>query len=197
MNMGIGDVYDLGWKLVGAMRYGGRGLLKSYTADRRPVVLRNVKHSGVHMRVHSAVAQFFEGGDPHRVDCPQRRAKRYEWPGSEGVMCSCRTVQPSSIILAWIGRLPPSHSQVRTELRYCSTPQLRFRFQSSTSISGMTTRDVVLVHPDEHVAWRGNSVDSAEGAQRVMRLVMGLEGTKADVLFEPLSESSRWGCFDC
>jgi len=84
MNMGMGIACDLGWKLAAAMRYGGRGLLKSFTADRRPVVLRNVKHSGVHMRVHSAVAQFFEGGDPHRADCPQRRAKRYEWPGSRG-----------------------------------------------------------------------------------------------------------------
>jgi len=61
----------------------------------------------------------------------------------------------------------------------------------------MTKRDVVLVRPDEHVAWRDNSVDSAEGAQRVMRSVMGLEGTEADVIFEPLSESSRWGRLDC
>ena len=61
----------------------------------------------------------------------------------------------------------------------------------------MATRDVVLVRPDEYVAWRGNSVHSAEGAQRVMRLVTGLEGTEADVIFEPLSESSRWGRLDC
>lgn len=74
MNMGIGDAYDLGWKLAAAMQYGGRGLLESYTDERRPVALRNVEQSGVHMKVHSDVAQFFQGGDPHRVD----------WPTGEG-----------------------------------------------------------------------------------------------------------------
>jgi FAD-dependent monooxygenase len=42
MNMGVGDVYDLGWKLAATMQYGGRGLLESYTSERRAVALRNV-----------------------------------------------------------------------------------------------------------------------------------------------------------
>jgi 2-polyprenyl-6-methoxyphenol hydroxylase-like FAD-dependent oxidoreductase len=38
MNMGIADAVDLGWKLAGCMqRWGGPGLLESYTRERRPV----------------------------------------------------------------------------------------------------------------------------------------------------------------
>lgn len=74
MNMGIGDAYDLGWKLAAAIQYGGRGLLESYTDERRPVALRNVEHSGVHMKVHTDIVHLFKGGDPRRVD----------WPTEEG-----------------------------------------------------------------------------------------------------------------
>jgi len=41
-------------------------------------------------------------------------------------------------------------------------------------------RDLVLVRPDEHVAWRANSVGNAEEAQYVMQLVIGLEVEKRD-----------------
>jgi hypothetical protein len=42
MNTGIGDAVDLGWKLDGVMRgWGGRGLLDSYEAERKPVAIRN------------------------------------------------------------------------------------------------------------------------------------------------------------
>jgi FAD-dependent monooxygenase len=75
MNMGIGDAYDLRWKLAAAMQYGGRGLLESYTSERRSVALCNVDHSVVHMKVHSDVAQFFEGGDSHRVDWPTKEGE--------------------------------------------------------------------------------------------------------------------------
>ncbi|KAJ4986253.1 FAD binding domain-containing protein [Stagonosporopsis vannaccii] len=68
MNMGISDAYNLGWKLAGAITYGGPELLRSYEAERRPVALRSVDHSGSHMQVHLSVAQLLEGGDPHRVD---------------------------------------------------------------------------------------------------------------------------------
>jgi 2-polyprenyl-6-methoxyphenol hydroxylase-like FAD-dependent oxidoreductase len=43
MNTGIGDAVDLGWKLEAVYRgWGGRELLRSYDAERRPVGLRNV-----------------------------------------------------------------------------------------------------------------------------------------------------------
>jgi len=43
MNTGIGDAVDLGWKLDAMLRgWGGKDLLRSYDAERRPVGLRNV-----------------------------------------------------------------------------------------------------------------------------------------------------------
>jgi hypothetical protein len=52
------------------MQYDGRGPPKSSTSERRAVALRNVERSGVHMKMHSNVAQFFEDGDPGRVNWP-------------------------------------------------------------------------------------------------------------------------------
>jgi FAD binding domain-containing protein/aromatic ring hydroxylase-like protein len=41
LNVGIGDAADLGWKLAAVVSgWGGRGLLDSYTAERRPIAAR-------------------------------------------------------------------------------------------------------------------------------------------------------------
>jgi 2-polyprenyl-6-methoxyphenol hydroxylase-like FAD-dependent oxidoreductase len=46
MNSGVGDAIDLGWKLAATLRgWGGRGLLDSYEAERRPIGERNVAAS--------------------------------------------------------------------------------------------------------------------------------------------------------
>ena len=59
MNMGVGDAYDIGWKLAAVLKgYGGEHLLQSYTMERRPVALRNVERSGVHFSVHSTYSQW-------------------------------------------------------------------------------------------------------------------------------------------
>ncbi len=42
MNTGIGDAFDLGWKLTAALRgWGGEALLESYEWERRPIAFRN------------------------------------------------------------------------------------------------------------------------------------------------------------
>jgi 2-polyprenyl-6-methoxyphenol hydroxylase-like FAD-dependent oxidoreductase len=46
MNSGVGDAYDLAWKLAGVLQgWGGQRLLASYEAERRPVGARNVAAS--------------------------------------------------------------------------------------------------------------------------------------------------------
>lgn len=69
MNMGIGDAFDLGWKLAAVINgQGGAGLLASYEPERRPVALRNVEHSGVHFKVHQDLEAILAGHDPKSVD---------------------------------------------------------------------------------------------------------------------------------
>ncbi|HJQ59906.1 MAG TPA: FAD-dependent monooxygenase [Vineibacter sp.] len=47
MNTGVGDAFDLSWKLAGTIRgWGGPGLLDSYEIERRPIGLRNTEASG-------------------------------------------------------------------------------------------------------------------------------------------------------
>ncbi|MFM1816545.1 MAG: hypothetical protein RLZ98_3240 [Pseudomonadota bacterium] len=46
LNTGLGDAFDLGWKLAATLAgWGGPGLLASYDVERRPVGERNVAHA--------------------------------------------------------------------------------------------------------------------------------------------------------
>jgi 2-polyprenyl-6-methoxyphenol hydroxylase-like FAD-dependent oxidoreductase len=47
MNTGVGDAFDLAWKLAGTIQgWGGPGLLDGYENERRPVGVRNVEAAG-------------------------------------------------------------------------------------------------------------------------------------------------------
>jgi 2-polyprenyl-6-methoxyphenol hydroxylase-like FAD-dependent oxidoreductase len=60
MNTGIGDAFDLSWKLAALVRgFGGPGLLDAYDAERRPIGLRNRQASGTHTDVRMAIAQAY------------------------------------------------------------------------------------------------------------------------------------------
>ncbi|KAH8893625.1 hypothetical protein GQ53DRAFT_780432 [Thozetella sp. PMI_491] len=53
MNTAVGDCFDIGWKLAAILHgYGGKYLLDSYEAERKPVAVRNIERSGVHWKVH-------------------------------------------------------------------------------------------------------------------------------------------------
>ncbi|KAI9929414.1 hypothetical protein MW887_000884 [Aspergillus wentii] len=58
MNTGLGDAFDIAWKLSAVLNgYGGEDLLASYEIERRPVGLRNVERSRVHASVHEGWAR--------------------------------------------------------------------------------------------------------------------------------------------
>ena len=47
MNTGVGDAFDLSWKLAGVINgWGGPGLLDGYETERRPIGIRNVAAAG-------------------------------------------------------------------------------------------------------------------------------------------------------
>lgn len=60
MNTGVGDAFDLGWKLAAALTgIGGAGLVGSYEEERRPVGLRNCAASRRHNDVRVANAALY------------------------------------------------------------------------------------------------------------------------------------------
>lgn len=83
MNTGLGDAYDIGWKLAAVVRGWGHqpGLLASYEAERRPVAITNVERSGVHMAVHMQAVAPLAGDGAHmlgREDSEEGRRLR-DW----------------------------------------------------------------------------------------------------------------------
>jgi 2-polyprenyl-6-methoxyphenol hydroxylase-like FAD-dependent oxidoreductase len=51
MNTGVGDTVDLAWKLEAMLSgWGGKALLDSYTVERQPVAVRNVKEASSNLR---------------------------------------------------------------------------------------------------------------------------------------------------
>ena len=61
MNTGVGDAFDLGWKLAATLKgYAGPKLLESYDRERRYVGLRNCRAAQSHMGVRFEMAQIYD-----------------------------------------------------------------------------------------------------------------------------------------
>jgi 2-polyprenyl-6-methoxyphenol hydroxylase-like FAD-dependent oxidoreductase len=74
MNSGIGDAVDLGWKLAAVLQgWGGKNLLASYDAERRPIGIRNV---GAASRFYSTNAAFGRGYAALNDDTAEGTAQR-------------------------------------------------------------------------------------------------------------------------
>jgi hypothetical protein len=232
MNMGIGDAYDLGWKLAAVINYAGPGLLASYEAERRPVALRNVEHSGKHMSVHQEVGQFLEGGDHQRTDTPTRldeevaqkihnyyqandgenksfgiemgyiyeskviqkpgqEDSRPEWQATSYTPSTYPGIRPPSVLLSdgsalfdhfgkdWsLVTFGEDQSKVQPLLdaaKLLSIPLKHVDLKGEQHAQTLWERNIVLVRPDEHVAWRGNLVESLETAKDILELVAGFK----------------------
>jgi FAD-dependent monooxygenase len=79
MNMGIGDAFDLGWKLASVITgIGGFKLLQSYEMERKPVAERNVARSGVHFQAHAELKNILcrENLNPSHVQDDSEAARR-------------------------------------------------------------------------------------------------------------------------
>lgn len=60
MNTGIGDAFDLGWKLAATvLGFGGKALIDSYEIERRPVGQANCAGSGRHNDVRVAIGSLY------------------------------------------------------------------------------------------------------------------------------------------
>lgn len=68
IRQGIGDAFDIGWKLAAVMTgKAGPFLLDSYDEERRPIATESIQRSGIHMRTHGQVSEFIKS-DPLSLD---------------------------------------------------------------------------------------------------------------------------------
>lgn len=231
MNMGIGDAFDLGWKL-GAVIHGQGGpvLLDSYELERKPVALRNVERSHVHFKVHGELKTLLDGGDPRRIDGHTDEARllrqqvhdfyqshdgenrdfgiemgyRYSSPvivrrqddGDEPIS-SPRHYTPTT----WPGGRPPhlflsdgtaifdkfgQHWSLLTftnkdagQAYLVQAAKTLCLNLTLVDLSGedrakaMYERILVLIRPDQHVAWRADEIESPAVAEALLRTVSG------------------------
>lgn len=226
MNTGIGDAVDLGWKLEAALKgWGGRALLRSYEAERRPVGLRNVAEASRNLRRMLSTRERLPGPEIFQPGASNDAARReygewfaaimrHEW-FANGVMLGYR--YDGSPIVVQDGTPPPAdlaHPYIQTSrpgaraphvwiadgrstldlfghgftlLRLGHDPPSGDRIVHAAAARGVPLtslslaqadvleayqRRLVLVRPDGHVAWRGDSepadtnalIDTVRGA---------------------------------
>jgi len=80
MNTGVGDGWDVSWKIAAVLNgFGGEQLLRSYDNERKPVGLRNVARSGELMQVHLTYLEWVQSaseGCLHSADSEAGRVLR-------------------------------------------------------------------------------------------------------------------------
>jgi 2-polyprenyl-6-methoxyphenol hydroxylase-like FAD-dependent oxidoreductase len=73
---GLADAVDLGWKLIATLQgWGGKGLLDSYEAERRPIALLNLRASSDQFRLLAGLP----GGRQIAENCATGAAQRQQW----------------------------------------------------------------------------------------------------------------------
>jgi FAD-dependent monooxygenase len=230
MNMGIGDAYDLGWKLAAVINgYAGKDLLQSYEEERRPVALRNIERSGVHFEVHERPKDLLGDGSPFRIDDDSEEGRilrlrvheHYQQHDGEnkdigiemGYRYSSRVIvrdedgvepdwSPSRYIPStWPGARAPhvflsdgtpifdcfghdwtllifstgvqSYELIIDAAERYSVPMIHVNLAGEELAKKIYEQDIVLIRPDQHVAWRGNEVPNKEDAERIIGTVIG------------------------
>jgi putative polyketide hydroxylase len=212
MNTGVGDAFDLSWKLAATLQgWGGPGLLASYEAERRPVAERTIAAAGAQ---EAFLAPSFAAGDLDadpalraqvaealRVKDPEFHSLGlvlgYDYPDSPLVVPSggprpepsVTTYTPSahpgarlphtwlpdgSSVYDLLGdgftllRLGPdgdaealtdAAARLRVPLRVIDLMHL-------PRPKALYAADLVLVRPDQHVAWRDGSADNPDALLR-------------------------------
>lgn len=223
MNTGIGDAVDIGWKLATVLDgWGGKGLLESYEAERRPVAVSHVNRSTELYRQLTG----YSGGAAIDDDTPEgertRRQFVTEYLQSEGKTetvnenvklgyCyedspiispdgSKLQTDPSGVFIpsarpgtraphAWIGRGRSTLDLFGNGfvlLRFGKNPVTVSGLVDAATASGVPfqvvdinnpkiadlyERKLVLVRPDGHVAWRGDTCPNHP--RTLMELVCG------------------------
>lgn len=223
MNTGVGDAVDIGWKLAAVLQgWGGKKLLDSYTAERKPIAMINVneaaemranfdKETPFSAEISEDSAAGRELREKARASIMRTRAKEFQHDSagielgyryeSSPICVSDGTPAPELdhglyVPSTWPGVRAP-HAWLkdgRSTLDLFGKGFVLLNF-SGTSTSTITNaakragvplevvgidekkvrqtyeRDLVLIRPDGHVAWRGDR--QSEDSGRIIDQVRG------------------------
>ena len=225
MNTGVGDAFDLGWKLAAVIRgWGGGGLLDAVRGERRPVALRNREGSKRHADARLAIGAIW----PDDIDAPGPEGERLRAELAEGIrkignaeneslglelgygyagssiVCNGDGDETQDDPLVYVPTTTPGYRPPGIYLGDGTPIFERFgpwftlldfgldfgsdgaagAFEAEAGTMGVPLRtvsvdddharalygyDLVLIRPDQHVAWRGNRApgDLADILRRV------------------------------
>jgi 2-polyprenyl-6-methoxyphenol hydroxylase-like FAD-dependent oxidoreductase len=224
MNTGVGDAFDLGWKLSAVINgWGGERLLDSVEEERRPIALRNCEGSKRHAEARLAIGEawpeeiWVEGAEGIRNR--HRLAEKIKEIGNAeneslgieigygyvGSSIVCNEVgdevqddplvykptttpgyRPPALYLADGTPLFDLFGSGYTLLNFASKTMELGSFSAEAdslnlpfdvvSIDDEYARSIygfnlVLLRPDQHVAWRGQNVP--ENINKIMKIVSG------------------------
>ena len=222
MNTGVGDAFDLGWKLSAVIQgWGGARLLDSVREERQPVARRNREGSKRHAEARIAIGQVWpdnlddegRGGDAARAELAKKIEQignaenesrgielGYGYAGSS-IVCNEAGDETQDDPLRYVPTTTPGYRPPALYLEDGTPIFDRFgagftlldfgekgsdAFQAEAATQGIPLqtasiqddharalygRGLVLVRPDQHVAWRGDAPPDDPGA--ILRRVSG------------------------
>jgi 2-polyprenyl-6-methoxyphenol hydroxylase-like FAD-dependent oxidoreductase len=226
MNTGIGDAFDISWKLAAVLHgFGGPGLLASYEIERRPVGLRNraasARHNDIRVKIAGEYGDCRLGetgpeGDAARLETGERirafgNAENecrgiefgYVYTGSPIVAAESGggsadepfleyrpTTTPGARLPStflgdggalydrlgpWFTMLAFGHADPSILVAAASDAGLPLEVVRVADEGLFPVYDVplVLVRPDDHVAWRGSRMEDPTEAMKLVRGCLG------------------------
>lgn len=223
MNTGVGDAFDLGWKLSAVIQgWGGDGLLDAVREERQPVALRNREASKRHAEARLAIGEIWPDGiDDASPEGERRRTELADGIGKIGnaeneslgielgygyagssLVCNEDGDETQDDPLVYVPTTTPGYRPPGIYLGDGTPVFDRFgtwftlvdfgsdgaagAFEAEAETLGVPLRsvfiddgharslygyDLILVRPDQHVAWRGNGAPS--NLTEILRRVSG------------------------
>ncbi|RFU33162.1 hypothetical protein B7463_g3162, partial [Scytalidium lignicola] len=202
MNMGLADAFNIAAKLAGVMQgYGGRHLLESdngkYLDDdsdqgreiRRKIHEHYQKYDGENKDIGIEMGYTYESSvilpeDPSTA--PEFIPRKYvlsTWPGHRALHVFLTDGTPifdlygtHYSLVDFTGGADNGLDLLLVAAEERAVPLKHIGLKGETKAREIWERDLVLVRPDGHVSWRGNSISSKSDAVNIIEVAVGIKG---------------------